>query len=147
MPRVGDLLTGRSVLTLTVGASALDAARAMAENRIGAMLVVSEDGSVAGIFTERDLMVRVIVAGRNPERTPLSDVMTAEVFMAGSQDKVDEMRREVQSRHIRHLPVVDDGEIVGMLSLRDILRADLAEKANEVETITRYIRRDELGLG
>jgi CBS domain-containing protein len=144
MPRVGDLLTGRDVLTLDIAQSALDAARAMTAHRVGAMLVTS-GGELAGIFTERDLMTRVVVAGLDPARTRLADVMTRDVFTAGPQDRVADMRREVQTRHIRHLPVVDGARIVGMLSLRDILRADLAQKTSEVESITKYIQRDELG--
>jgi CBS domain-containing protein len=146
MARIGDLLTGRKALSLSPRTTVLQAARSMAENRVGAMLVSEDDGSLAGIFTERDLMVRVIVAGLDPATTPLSDVMTRDVFTARPEEKVADMRREIQARHIRHLPILaPDGSVAGMLSLRDILRADLAQKAIEVESITQYIRRDELG--
>lgn len=144
MPTVGDLLTGRQVLSIDAGASALDAARVMAENKIGAMLVTTGD-ALAGIFTERDLMTRVVVAGRDPGSTPLREVMTAEVYVARREDRVTDVRRELRERHIRHVPVIEGEEILGMLSLRDILRADLREKSVELETITKYIQRDELG--
>lgn len=146
MPIVRDLLTGRAVLTVEATATALDAARVMAENKIGATLVTTE-GQLVGIFTERDLMTRILVAGLNPAETVVEDVMTKDVYTAGPDAKVAELRHELQKRHIRHIPVLEGDKIVGMLSLRDILRADLRDKAEQVETITKYIQRDELGLG
>ena len=144
MVTVREILTGRDVLTIATDASALDAARVMAENKIGAILVTSGD-QLAGIFTERDLMTRVMVAGRDPASTPLSEVMTSEVYTTSPEGKVTDVRRELRERHIRHVPVLEGGAILGMLSLRDILRADLQEKSAEVETMTKYIQRDELG--
>jgi CBS domain-containing protein len=146
MPRIADLLSGRKPLTLPAAATAMEAARAMAENQIGAMLVTAADGSLAGIFTERDLMTRVVARGLDPGATRLADVMTRELFTARPDDRLADLRREVQSRHIRHLPVVEDGSVIGVLSLRDILRADLVQKTLEVESITKYIRRDDLGI-
>lgn len=144
MAFVRDLLTGRSVLSVDEASTVLDAARIMTENTIGALLVTSGD-SLAGIFTERDLMTRVLVPGLDPRTTPLTQVMTRDVYSASPEDKVTDVRAELRQRHIRHVPVLDGEEILGMLSLRDILRADLREKAAEVETMTKYIQRDELG--
>jgi CBS domain-containing protein len=145
MPHVGQLLVSRSVFALPPTATAMEAARLMAKNRIGAMLVLEEGGRLLGIFTERDLMTRVIVAGLDPAGTPLERVMTREVYTAVAETKVSEVRREIQARHIRHLPVLQAGRVIGMLSLRDLLRADLAEKAQELEQMTDYIQRTELG--
>ena len=145
MPQVGQLLTRRSVHALSAQATALDAARLMAEHRIGAMLVLDEGERLVGIFTERDLMTRVVVAGLDPARTPLERVMTRDVYTAVPETRVSEVRREIQARHIRHLPVLQAGRVIGMLSLRDLLRADLAEKAHELEQMTDYIQRTELG--
>jgi len=116
----------------------------MTENKIGATLVTSA-GRLVGIFTERDLMTRVLVAGLDPSKATVESVMTKNVFAASPDAKLTELRRELQKRHIRHVPVLEDDDIVGMLSLRDILRADLRDKAEQVETITKYIQRDELG--
>jgi CBS domain-containing protein len=71
--------------------------------------------------------------------------MTRDVYTAVPETKVSEVRREIQARHIRHLPVLQAGRVIGMLSLRDLLRADLAEKAQELEQMTDYIQRTELG--
>jgi CBS domain-containing protein len=145
MPLVGQLLTRRTVYALPPAATALEAARLMAEHRIGAMLVIDRGERLVGIFTERDLMTRVIVAGLDPAATPLERVMTREVYTAVAETKVAAVRREIQARHIRHLPVVQAGRVIGMLSLRDLLRADLDEKAHELEQMTDYIQRTELG--
>ena len=138
MQRVGDFLTGDPVLTLNLHASAFQAAQIMARNKIGAMLVVDDQGLLQGIFTERDLMTRVVVEGLDARTTKLRDVMTREVFSVERDQKVCEVRSELQRRHIRHLPVVDQGRVVGMLSLRDILRADLEEKSSEVRALEDY---------
>ena len=139
MPTLQTLLTGRPVLTVSSQATVLEAAKVMHENRIGCVLVAEADDAPVGIFTERDLMVRVVVAGKDVEQTRIREVMTAEVFTAGPESSVCDMRRELQQRHIRHLPVVQDGKAVGMLSLRDLLRADLHDHRHQVEALTEYI--------
>lgn len=145
MPTVGQLLNRRKLLTLPQDATVLAAARVMAAERIGAILVLDAGEKLAGIFTERDLMTRVVVAGLDVASTPLERVMTREVFTAPPETTALEARREVQARHIRHLPVVAGGRVIGMLSLRDLLRADLAETVQALEQMTDYVQRPELG--
>jgi CBS domain-containing protein len=137
MPHVGDLLTGKGVITLSPSATALQAALAMTEARVKATLV-TEGSTLLGIFTEHDLMVRVVCARREPRDVRLSEVMTREIFSVRRDQKVAEVRRELQRRHISHLPVVEDGKLIGILSMRDILRADLEEKAHEVRALEDY---------
>ena len=136
--RVGQLLQKQELLVLAPSATALEAACAMTERKVGAVLVTHTDGRLVGIFTERDLMARVVVPRRDPERAQLSEVMTREVFSVGPEHDVDDVRSELQRRHIRHLPVVHEGRVVGILSLRDILRADLDEMSHEVEALENY---------
>jgi signal-transduction protein with cAMP-binding, CBS, and nucleotidyltransferase domain len=138
MSVVGDLLTGQELLTLTSSATALEAARAMTERRVGAVLVTDHRGNLKGIFTERDLMSRVVVRGLDPSRVALESAMTAEVYSVSPGEKVAEVLAELSRRHIRHVPVVADGRVVGMLSLRDILRADLEEMVSEVHALEGY---------
>jgi len=135
---VGDLFGKQELHSLSRDATAMDAARAMTAARVGAILVLAEDGALAGIFTERDLMSRVVVPGRDPARTPLAEVMTSEVYAVGPDADLATVRRELQRRHIRHLPIVVGGRVIGMVSLRDVLRADLAEKAREVREMENY---------
>jgi signal-transduction protein with cAMP-binding, CBS, and nucleotidyltransferase domain len=141
MPRVGDLLSGRAPLVLSSEATALAAARAMTEARIKAVLVSSpgaRPGEVAGIFTEHDLMTRVVAAGRDPRSTRLADVMTRELFTISRDRALAEARLEMQRRHISHVPVVEGGAVVGVLSLGDLLRADIEVLSYEVEQIEGY---------
>ena len=140
MPEIQSLLTGRSVLTMRAEATALDAAKEMSRNKVGAILVTDSGDRPCGIFTERDLMVRVVVAGRDPASVRLEEAMTREVFTAPPEAKVADVRRELQERHIRHLPVVRDGRVIGVLSLRDLLRADLEQAANDLSETRRYIQ-------
>jgi len=151
MKHIQDLLTGRKVLSLEEKASAMDAAQSMAKNKVGAILVVNATGQAVGIFTERDLMTRVVVEGRDPATTPLHTVMTTNLFRAGPEERVSAVAKAMQDRHIRHLPVVSgfkDGEgskenvVLGMLSLRDLLREHLDAKVHEVEALTSYIQGD-----
>ena len=142
MPHVGNLLDDRNrdLIALRPEATTMEAAQAMADRRIGSIVVTDDDGRPLGIFTERDLMVRVIVAGRDARTTRLSDVMTAELFTAHPAEKAADVRRAMQERHIRHVPIVVDGRVIGMLSLRDVLRAVLADKTHEVQAIKAYIQ-------
>jgi len=141
MKTIGELLTGREVLTLGPGASAADAARAMTDHHVGAVLIAAPDGQPLGIFTERDLMKRVVVVGADPAGVQLGDLMTSELFMATSDQTVTEVAQAMQDRHIRHLPVVDAKDhVMGLLSLRDLLREHLRIKAEEVQALTDYIQ-------
>lgn len=139
MPKIQSLLTGRAVVALRQDRSAFEAAREMTRNHVGALLVTDAQGRPCGIFTERDLMVRVVMPGRQPERVLLSEVMTRELFTCTPEHAVADMRRELQERHFRHLPVVDGDRVIGMLSLRDLLRADLERATSELTETRRYI--------
>lgn len=141
MPCVGDLLTGRQPAWLSVRATALAAAKLMSAAKVKAVLVEEENGhahTLAGIFTEHDLMTRVVAAGLDPAEVELGLVLTRGPFTVERRLRVADARREVQQRHISHLPVVEQGRVVGMLSLHDLLRADLAEKAHEVAELEGY---------
>ena len=139
MKKIGELLTGRPVVTLDAEATALDAVRAMRDQEVGAVLV-TEAGRVAGIFTERDLMLRVVAAELDPGTARLGDHMSREMVSAGPERALTDIAREMQTRHIRHLPVLRGGEVVGMLSLRDVLRELLVVKRREVQDLTAYIQ-------
>lgn len=120
---------------MTETAIALQAARAMTEARVGAVIVTGTEGKLAEIFSERDLMARVVVPSKDPGQARLSEVMTRDVFSVVPDQKIDDVRVELQARHIRHLPIVLEGKVVGILSLRDILRADLEARTHEVEAL------------
>lgn len=136
--RVEELFTEQVLLTLPETASAMEAARAMTERKVGAVLVLAKDGRLTGIFTERDLMARVVVARKDAERTTLAEVMTRELYRVGPKEEVARVRTELQRRHIRHLPVVIEERLVAVLSLRDLLFADLEKMSHEVEALENY---------
>jgi len=133
--------TGPDILALPPTATAFEAAQAMAKVHVGATLVVDTSGTPLGIFTERDLMTRVIVGEKDLRTCPLEAVMTRGPLFLGSPDaKANDVAREMQARHIRHVPVVEDGRVLGVLSLRDLLRANLEAKRHEVRALTAYIQ-------
>jgi CBS domain-containing protein len=112
----------------------------MTRLKVGATLVVDANDRPIGIFTERDLMVRVIVARAPTARPRNYHLMTKNPYVAQAGEAIDVVEREFQKRHIRHIPVVDgDGRLLAMLSLRDLLCADLEEQAHAVAALTSYI--------
>jgi len=145
MKLIGDLLNGGAVHTLPQTATALEAAVAMHQHRVGAILVTDAAGKPAGIFTERDLMVRVVVPGLPPDEVAIGDQMTSALFTVSPERSVSDAAQEMQARHIRHLPVVENEQVIGLLSLRDLLRELLQIKDGEVEALTAYIQGDAEG--
>jgi signal-transduction protein with cAMP-binding, CBS, and nucleotidyltransferase domain len=140
MKKIGELITGRKAITLPENATAFESALAMAEDRVGAVLVADGDGCPIGIFTERDLMLRVVVRGLDPKKERIGDHMTRDIFSVSPERTVSDAAHEMQSRHIRHLPVVQDKHVLGLLSLRDLLRDLLNHKRQEVRALRTYIQ-------
>lgn len=128
MATVSDLLSakaGRPVLTIEQDETVLAATQRMNEHSIGALLV-TDGGRLIGIFTERDVLRRVVAAQRNPADTRVADVMTTNMACASPETSVDDARSIFKTHRIRHLPVVGaDGGLVGMISIGD-LNAHLA---------------------
>ena len=134
MAQVRDILKHKGTQVATVGPSAtvLAAATLMNEQRIGS-LVVLDGGRIVGMFTERDVLRRVVGEQRDPVRTKVEEVMTTDVFSCTPQTSVDEARAAMRDRRVRHLPVVDgEGDLAGMVSIGD-LNAHLA--ASQEQTI------------
>ncbi|MHC4909272.1 MAG: CBS domain-containing protein [Planctomycetota bacterium] len=129
---------GDELATLPSSATAFDAARLMTDCHIGSVVVVDDDGLV-GIFTERDLMRRVVVEGRDAQATSLEEVMTAQVAVATCDTSLDEVRNVMRSKRIRHLPVVEDGRAVGMVSLGDLNRAQHDIDVETIHYLEQYI--------
>jgi CBS domain-containing protein len=128
MRTVNDILMGKGpdVLVAPPEASVRDAARLMAQGNVGAV-IVRDDGGVAGIFTERDLLRRIVAPGRDPDGTTLRDAMTSPVKTCRLADTLVSCGRRLTEGHFRHLAVVEDGALVGVVSLRDVLTAAAAD--------------------
>ncbi len=140
--KVRELLSDPRLIRLAPSDTVLAAALQMAESHVGSVLVCDPSGKIRGIFTERDLMVRVIAADLEPREVRLEEVMTKDVFVTTPDKPVTELRHEMQERHIRHVPIVSDGEVIAVLSVRDLIRADLHEQRRDVQALTDYIRGD-----
>ena len=139
--KIQSLITDdMEVVSLPPTATVLEATKLMVGTRRGSVLVVDGAGRPAGIFTERDLMVRVVSEGVPPASLTLAEVMTTDLFTASPDDKITTIRREMRERHIRHLPVLAGGDVVAVLSMRDLLRADFEETREQAAAMRGYIQ-------
>lgn len=134
MRTMGQLLDrkGRHVIAVNPETTVKEAAKVMSDQHIGAVMVVKADGEIAGIFTERDVMRRVVAECRDPGRTPVRDVMTTAVACCSTKTTLDEVRTLMREKKIRHMPVVEDGRLVGIISLGDL---NIVEEEIRIETI------------
>ena len=138
MTTIGSFIQSRPVFALQQQASVLEAAKFMAEKNIGALAIL--DGSrLVGIFSERDVITRVVAKGLDPGKTSLAQVMTKEIVVA-SQDESDEScLRKMKTANCRHLPVVAGDKLIGLVSLRDLLQVENTERDEKLEFLTNYL--------
>ena len=129
---------GNAIYSISPSTTVWDAAGAMAGHHIGAILVIAEK-SLQGIFSERDLLVRVLLAGRDPKTTPVSDVMSKDLVYVTPQASVGEAMAVMTERRCRHLPVLDEGELVGLVSIGDCTRAASRDQDYTIRHLTEYI--------
>jgi CBS domain-containing protein len=129
---------GTDVATVDVEASVLDAARLMNERHIGAVVVMRHD-KPAGIFTERDVMNRIVAAGRPPAQTIVKDVMTTPIACCRRDTKAAECRAVMKRNKIRHLPVVEDDRLYGMIAMLDVIEGESAEKDETIFYLHDYM--------
>jgi CBS domain-containing protein len=123
----------------------MEAVKLMSGARIGSV-VVAEDGEIEGIFSERDLMLRVVLAARDPARVLIEEVMTSPVLTIPRRTTGDEARRIMLEQHIRHLPIVDDnGRIYGIVSMRDLLQQKVNDLEEQLDSLKSYIAADGIG--
>ena len=123
MKQIAELIEGQTLTVIDPGIDVRSAAKTMSERNIGCVAVV-ESGRLAGIFSERDIMSRVVAAGLDPEATNVGLVMSKELVVAEPSEDVDTALEKMHSIRARHLPVVEDGKLVGMISIRDLLEVD-----------------------
>lgn len=140
MIRLRELLTGNALVTVPPSATVFEASKLMVKEHVGAVLVVDEEGHPCGMFTERDLMSRVVVPGLDPHTAIVGDKMTKDLFCANPENRVGETALKMRKRHIRHLPIVENDLVIAMLSIRDLLYANLHESEEQVEALTTYIQ-------
>ncbi|MCV4283020.1 CBS domain-containing protein [Pseudomonas capsici] len=119
----------------------LDALRLMADKNIGALPVVA-GGVVVGVVSERDYARKVILKGRSSVGTPVSAIMSSKVITVDSHQSVETCMNIMTDNHLRHLPVVEGGELLGLLSIGDLVKEAIAEQASLIQQLEQYIRGD-----
>ncbi|MFZ6027814.1 MAG: CBS domain-containing protein [Chloroflexota bacterium] len=129
---------GDGVWSISPEASVFEALAMMAEKEIGALLVIDK-GEVAGIFSERDYARKVILRGKSSKDIPVSEVMTRRVLCVNPSTTVGECMALMTEKHIRHLPVMDDGKLAGFISIGDVVKSIISEQEYLIEHLENYI--------
>jgi CBS domain-containing protein len=129
---------GRAVYAVEPQASVLDAIRLMAGHHVGA-LVVMRGATLEGIISERDYARKVILRGRSSAETPVRDIMSSPVLTVSLDTSVQGCMQLMTERHVRHLPVLDGGRVIGMVSIGDLVKAVIAEQQQQIEQLESYI--------
>ena len=129
---------GKSVFTIGPNASVYDAIAMMAEKHVGA-LVVTEDDNLVGLISERDYARKGILHGRSSPDTKVSEIMTNRVLVVPPERTTEECMALMTEKRFRHLPVVEDGKLVGMVSLGDMVKSIISEQRFTIEQLEHYI--------
>jgi len=129
---------GHDVLRIDAAASVLEAAKRMVDANVGS-LVVTDSGEVVGIVTERDYLRRVTLAGRFDRETSVREIVSSPLIVAAPDTTIDECKALMTERRIRHVPVVDHGEVVGIVSIGDIVKFESEQQSFEIKYLTDYI--------
>jgi len=140
MRTVRDILKvkGHDVWCVEANSTVYDALVKMAEKNVGA-LVVLENGKLAGIFSERDYARKVILKGRSSLNTPVKDIMTSEVYCVRPDQTLEECMVLMTDKRIRHLPVLEDDQLVGIVSIGDVVKEIIAEQGITIQQLENYI--------
>ena len=142
MKTVAQLLRDKqnqNVHTIASEATVLEFLQAMAEYNVGALPVVDND-ELVGIVSERDYARKVVLQGRSSVGTPVSTIMSSPVITTEPQQSIQACMSLMTDRHLRHLPVVDEGRLVGLLSIGDLVKEAIAEQTDLIQQLERYIR-------
>ena len=140
MSQLAEILAGKGheVLSIEADASVLEAVRQMVEANVGSLLVMDED-EISGIVTERDYLRRVALEGRSERDTAVREIASFPLIVATPETTVDECMALMTDRRIRHVPVVEGGEVVGMVSIGDLVKYTSEQQSFELKYLTDYI--------
>jgi CBS domain-containing protein len=141
MTTVAHLLKSKSdqsIFSIAPTASVFDAVCLMAEKGIGALLVM-KDGALVGIVTERDYARKIVVVGRSSRDTPVADIMTTSVMYVHTSHTSEECMVLMTDHRCRHLPVFDDGKVIGVISIGDLVKDIISEQKHIIEQLEHYI--------
>ncbi|MEQ8287830.1 CBS domain-containing protein [Thalassospira sp.] len=143
---VPGVVKEQSIATLNPADSVMDAVNLMSERKIGAVIIVDDNAKLAGIFTERDLVNRVVAKGLDAATVPLSQVMTSDPDTLGPNDTAMSALNLMSARRYRHLPVVDGDKVIGMVSIRDLFNAVKAQLEEDVREREKFIFGSDYGV-
>jgi CBS domain-containing protein len=140
MGRVKDILKnkGNAVFSVEPHVMVFKAIELMCEKNIGGLLIVDNE-KLAGIFTERDYARKLILKGKSSKDTPISELMTKNLFTVSPETSIEICMQMMTDKHIRHLPVTDDDKLVGMISIGDVVRFIIEEQKSIIEHLENYI--------
>ncbi len=140
MRRVKEILAAKGSDLWSIGsnASVYDAIHLLAEKEIGALAVI-DNGQLVGIISERDYARQIILKGRSSEKTLVSDIMSSDIVSTESSQDIQNCMKLMTDKRIRHLPIIDDGNLVGMISIGDLVRAIIAEQQETIGDLAKYI--------
>lgn len=139
--KIRQILQGKAINALYSVSSdetVLDALKVMADKNIGAVLVVDE-GRLTGIFSERDYARKVILKGRHSNDTRVAEVMTSRVITIEPEQRLDECMEIMSERHIRHLPVMENDTLMGIISINDVVTAIMRDQKTRIDSLESYI--------
>ena len=129
---------GRDIISIVGDASVLDAIKTMAERSVGSLLVMEND-ELKGIVTGRDYARKVIVKGRSSKSTQVREIMTTDLCTAAPDQTVNDCMTTMTERRIRHLPVIENGKVVGLISIGDLVQAIISDQQEEIQQLEQYI--------
>jgi CBS domain-containing protein len=138
MKKLRDIMRYGFLFTVERQATVAEAAHLMAKNNVGIVSVLDGD-KLIGVFSERDVVQRVISRGLDPVRTPVEDIMTTELIVADIDEDYQSAIHKMDLANVRHLPVVSEGQLVSMLSIRDLLRVNMDDKDEEIHYLHEYL--------
>ena len=140
MKSVKQLLSAKGGQVHSIGpdAKVIEALQIMAQKDVGA-LIVMENGRLAGILSERDYARKVILRGKSSQDVPVREIMTAEVVTVDPASTIEQCMALVTQRRIRHLPIVEDGELIGVVSIGDLVKEVIAEQEQTIKQLESYI--------
>ena len=139
MTQLAEILEGKGeVLAIAGDASVFDAIKRMVEANVGALLVTDE-GEIAGIVTERDYLRRVTLEGRTEKDTAIREIMSSPLIVATPEMTIDECMSLMTDRRIRHVPVVEGGKVVGIVSIGDVVKFKSTQQSYEIQYLHEYI--------
>lgn len=141
MKTVSDIISGRELYYVPLGITVIEAVKYMASKNVGAVVIVDNETNrnLRGIFSERDLLKRVVQEGLDPKTTKIEEVMTKNVAVGNANESYDVCLDSMKKIKSRHLPIVDGQRLIGMVSMRDLMEVKIQDGGEEIQMMNAYI--------